>query len=164
MAGVDRDDRPRIEEVVRRALPDPAVSWSVSLVRVGAQWSVTIEGPGHKPCCFTAEADRLEPAIRAAVAPGVPEACPPSATEPDPPGSVSSGGESRVEHECSSGGESRVEHECQTCHQRFVVTYEARPQEATVLAAVACPHCWQVERVAIGEWSASGHDYRAVKA
>jgi hypothetical protein len=28
---------------------------------------------------------------------------------------------------------------------------------------VACPHCWERNVVAIGQWAATGRDYRAEK-
>ena len=44
------------------------------------------------------------------------------------------------------------------------MVYEAQPGEPLVLAAVACPHCWQINRAMVGDWAAAGHDFRAEKA
>jgi hypothetical protein len=45
-----------------------------------------------------------------------------------------------------------------------VVVYEARAGEPEVSVAVACPHCWHINRVAVGDWAAAGHEFRAEKA
>jgi hypothetical protein len=43
------------------------------------------------------------------------------------------------------------------------VVYESRPGEALVEAPVACPHCWEGNRVRIGAEAAESRDYRAEK-
>jgi hypothetical protein len=58
----------------------------------------------------------------------------------------------------------RDRHSCEACQKAFVVTFEAQPGEARVLTAVACPYCWHINRVEIGAWAASGHDFQAEKA
>ncbi len=49
VAGIGKDERARIESAVKAALGWRGLSetWSVSLVRVGSQWSVTLSGPGE---------------------------------------------------------------------------------------------------------------------
>ena len=59
----------------------------------------------------------------------------------------------------SAGG-----HACESCTQRFRVVYEALPGEEQRMAPVACPHCWHLNRVPVGENAAADGDYRAEKA
>jgi hypothetical protein len=157
LAGVDSDTRGLVESAVRHALGSRAVSetWTVSLVRIGAKWSVTLDGPEprFRNLSFTAEQDRLSSAIREKI--GAPTATEP-ATGPGGPAPTGSPG--------PPGGEAHVRHVCEGCQQPFVVTYEPRPDETKVMAAVACPHCWEINHLEIGDWAAAGKDYRAEKA
>jgi len=138
---------------VRQALGSRAVTetWTVSLVRIGNQWSVTLDGPEprFRNLSFATEQDRLGAAIREAV--GAPPAAKAAAGSAGTP-------------VASPGAEARVPHVCERCQQPFVVAYESRPDETRVLAAVACPHCWEINHLEIGEWAAAGRDYRAEKA
>jgi hypothetical protein len=45
-----------------------------------------------------------------------------------------------------------------------VVSYELQPNEPSQLVAVACPHCWKLDRVEVGESAAIERAYRADKA
>lgn len=153
IAGVERDQRDAIEAAVRRALPARATGqWSVSLVRIGTQWSVSLTEPGLEPKSFGTDAAGLEQAIRAAIGDPIVTPEPPAAGSPADPGPS---GSLRIE--------TRIEHVCRSCRRPFAVLYDARRQEPKVSAPVACPHCWQIDRVEIGDWAASGHDYRTVK-
>jgi hypothetical protein len=49
------------------------------------------------------------------------------------------------------------------CHQRFSVTFEAIAGEPEHMTPVACPHCWHMNQVMIGETAADTSDYRAEK-
>jgi hypothetical protein len=62
-----------------------------------------------------------------------------------------------------TGGSRRDRHECGECHQRFTVAFEAIAGEPEHMTPVACPHCWRVNRVPVGETAADTHDYRAEK-
>lgn len=149
MAGVERDERGAIEATVRRAFGrrDPAEPWSVSLVRLGRTWSVTLRGPGERfeTVSFTAEEPRLAEAIGAAL-----------------------GGEDRPAEsgpaDSPVGMPAQVSLTCERCRQSILVTYEAQPDEPKERAPLACPHCWAMNRVEIGAWAAVGGDYRAEKA
>jgi hypothetical protein len=44
------------------------------------------------------------------------------------------------------------------------VTYEVLPNEPRQLVAVACPHCWKLDRVEVAEGAAIERAYRADKA
>jgi hypothetical protein len=54
-------------------------------------------------------------------------------------------------------------HSCPSCSQRFVVHYEVHPGEPRQMVAVACPHCWKVDRVEVSESAALERAYRADK-
>jgi DNA-directed RNA polymerase subunit RPC12/RpoP len=156
VAGVDKDARGPIEACVREALSRRASSelWTVSLVKLGRRWSVTLHGPSDRTrnVSLTAEegalahaircaidADATAPALMHAATPGVP----PSAAQP------------------LLVQDSYV---CDQCHRGLVVAYESRPDEPKELAPIACPHCWQISQVEIGAWAAAGRDYRCEKA
>jgi hypothetical protein len=152
VAGTDKDARAVVEMAVRQALAQRAASedWTVSLVRVAGQWSVTLNGPGERfrNLSFGTDERRLSDAISevlggGAGAPGLAAA----AARPSPPLATSDD-----------------RHVCGDCQQAFVVVYESQPGEARVLASVACPHCWKINHVEVGAWAATGRDYRAEKA
>lgn len=150
VAGVDRDERPSVEAAVRRALADrdPNEPWSVSLVRLGSLWSVTLSGPGERfrNVSFTTESSRLAEAIQEATRNE--ETSSPDADEPP----------------AWPAGESIQERIlCERCKQPILVCYEGQPGEPKQSAPLACPHCWTINQVEIGSWAASGGDYRAEK-
>jgi hypothetical protein len=151
VAGVDRDERGAIEAKVRGAFAgrDPAEQWSVSLVRLGRTWSVTLRGPGKRfrSVSFTADEHRLAEAIAAALG-GEGED---RSSEPGPAGS-------------SVGILTHVSLTCERCRQSIRVTYEAQADEPKERAPLACPHCWAMNRVEIGAWAAVAGDYSAEKA
>ena len=158
VAGVDSDTRSLVESAVRHALGGRAVSesWTVSLVRIGDKWSVTLDGPEprFRNLSFTATQERLSTAIREAI--GAPAASIGSGAGP--------GGGIAPASMAGAGSEARVQHVCERCQQPFAVVYEPRAGETKVLAAVACPHCWEINHLEIGDWAAAGKDYRAEKA
>jgi hypothetical protein len=160
LAGVDSDTRGLVEAAVRHALGSRAVSekWTVSLVRIGDKWSVTLDGPEpqFRNLSFTASQDRLSSAIREAI--GAPAAGAKTAAGAT---GVASGAPPAV---TTMGDEVRVRQACESCGQPFTVVYEQRPGETKVVASVACPHCWQINHAEIGDWAAAGRDYRAEKA
>jgi hypothetical protein len=151
VAGVERDERGDIEAAVRGAFGrrDPAEAWSVSLVRLGGTWSVTLRGPGERfrNLSFTAEEHRLAEAVAEAIG-GDGEGPAPESRPADSP--------ARVPAQASLT--------CEHCRQSIRVTYEAQPDEAKEEAPLACPHCWAMNRVEVGAWAAVGGDYRAEKA
>jgi hypothetical protein len=61
----------------------------------------------------------------------------------------------------AGGGRSPCQ--CEKCRQDFVVIYETVRDEGEASAPVACPHCWHVNRVLVGESAAESRDYRAEK-
>ena len=152
VAGVDKDARAVVEAAVRRAFQDrPAQEpWSVSLVRLASQWSVTLSGPGERfrHVSFVAEASRLEEQLRATIGEGGPGSAAAATSE-----SPAAGPRGRVQER----------HVCEKCRKELQVTYEGAPDEPKERAPVACPHCWQVIHVPIGSWAVAGGDYAAAK-
>jgi len=151
VAGVDRDGRAPVEAAVKRAFAGrEAEPWSVSLVRLGTLWSVTLNGPSEsfRNVSFTAEERRLSEAVVEALRDR-------SERETGPAPSASA---------ASARSTVQERHACGKCGLGILICYESEPGEAKHAAPVACPHCWAVGQVEIGAWAASGGDYRAEKA
>jgi DNA-directed RNA polymerase subunit RPC12/RpoP len=157
VAGVDKDARGVVEASVRDALGSRAErgSWSISVVSMAGRWSVTLDGPDERlrGVSFVADGSRLVDAIR--------EAVDGQADTPANDALAAYAPAPAVAAAPASGAGDR--HVCEHCGKTVVVTYEERPGEAKALAAVACPHCWQIGHVEIGAWAASGGEYRAEK-
>jgi hypothetical protein len=129
---------------------------------MAGRWSVTLDGPEERlrGLSFVAEGPRLVDAIREAVGGN---------------GAVAGNGANGATHAGAHAGapgsaspsppegEARDRHDCERCGKTVVVVYERRPNEPKSLAAVACPHCWNVGRVEVGAWAAAGGEYRAEK-
>jgi hypothetical protein len=160
VAGVDKDERASLESRVKQALGSRAAEgpWSVSLVKLGGKWSVTLNGPGErfKSLSFASDDARLLDSIRDAVA-GSPG-------QGRQAGAASSAAPGPKPAPAGPAGEVRDQHVCPQCQKAVVVIYETRPGEPRVSARVACPHCWHVSQVEVGAWAAEGGDYRAEKA
>jgi hypothetical protein len=192
IAGCTRDERFRVESTVRRAVGQRADqgAWSISLVRLGGDWQVTIDGPEPplRGVSLTIPEIRLQNAIAEAIAklpgaapspsPGPPGPAAPSQSSAAPGGSFSApvGGfpsatpapaamrrpaPPKPSPPPPTASEARDKHECSKCGQGFVVVYAKLPGEATTDAPVACPKCWQLMRVPIASEAAQHEDYRA---
>jgi hypothetical protein len=191
IAGCPSDEKGSVETVVKGVLGTrPAAEhWSVSLVRLGKQWSVTLDGPGARAVAFMSTDVRLREALTEALpagAPGAPIATAPashpapmpSAAAPARAGSTSSSApvnspppaasrspaRSAPAISASNGGERRDPHSCENCREGFIVVYESGDDESQEVVPVACPHCWHINRVFVTLWAATGRDYRAEKA
>jgi DNA-directed RNA polymerase subunit RPC12/RpoP len=168
-------------------------TWIVSVINLQSRWSVTLDGPGIRALNCTAPPGRLAEAIQEALqgrtgappaaatpsraaspptrapAPAAAAPAPPRpASPPTPaPSSTPSAGNSGTAGARSvlspASGPRRDGHECAQCHQRFAVTFEAISGEIEHLTPVACPHCWHMNRVLVGETAADTSDYRAEK-
>jgi hypothetical protein len=153
-AGCSKDEREQAEALVRRALGARAQenSWTVSLVRVAGQWSVTLDAPaqGVRARNFMAADGRLGESILQAL--DGPSAAPSAAAAGIRPAAPSAKG--------SRSGNCR----CGRCGKPYLVVYEAAPDEPEETVPVACPHCWQVNQVLVSESAAETRDYRAEKA
>ena len=52
---------------------------------------------------------------------------------------------------------------CIVCGRQYVLIYDSEPGEPLEEAPVACPHCWQIDRVQVARSVSFGQDYRAEK-
>lgn len=153
VAGVDKDARGSVEATVLQAFTGrDSEPWTVSLVRVGGQWSVTLSGPDERfrNVSFSAQQHRLAEAIREAIS-----------RDDTSPGPGPRMGTFAAQ---SSRSRIRDRHVCGSCQGALIVSYEGEPGEPKQPAPVACPHCWSVSRVEIGTWAADGRDYVAERA
>jgi len=170
IAGCPRDERSRVEGTVRRAVGDRAEQgpWTISLVRLGGEWQVTVDGPDPslRQVSLTVPEIRLQNAIVEVIAksPAPPGgvAAPGGVPRPSPPpSSPAAPVPAPAATPVPSAGESRDKHECPKCGQGFVVIYAKQAGEGTTKAPVACPKCWQVMKVPIASEAAQHQDYRA---
>jgi hypothetical protein len=156
-AGVDKDARGPVEARVRQALESRTAldQWTVSLVRNGQRWSVTLYGPREpfRNVSLTTDDVGLVRAIREALGDSAPGPRPGPAGEP---AAAHAPEPARVLVEES--------HVCAHCRGALLVAYESQPGELKEPAPIACPRCWRVSQVAIGTWAALGGDYRCEKA
>jgi hypothetical protein len=168
LAGVSKDERERIEGLVRGVVGKRATSGSfvVSLVKVGGRWSATLDGPGGlNGVTFAAAEEGLADALRQALGDSpAPASTASTGGRPAPsPTPVSSAGRS-LAGPPQARGEKQERLNCSQCERPFVVFYESDPGEGLETVAVACPHCWHKNAVMIGYYAATGRDYRAEKA
>ncbi len=152
IAGCTADEKSRVDSTVRRAIGNRAEDgpWSVSLVKLGTQWSVTIDGPEpkYKGLTLIAPEISLQNALVEAL------------TQPRDDTDAEAHSLSPAAAPSSLPG-SRDQHQCPKCGKNFVVVYAAQPGERTTDAPVACPHCWQVTNVPVAASAAMHEDYRA---
>ena len=205
-AGYGKDEKSDLEKQVQTILGRAlGTGWTISLVKLGGQVSVSVDGPDErlKGKSFVVPPIRLrdalrdmltahgfdtsEPAPAAAPAPApsaakatgarpssgrFPSASTRAAVSSPPPAPASrpssappAPAPASARHRASaSGRHARDEHNCPNCNARFVVTYELEPNDGRQLVAVACPHCWKIDRVEVGESAAIARAYRADKA
>ena len=144
-AGCSKDEREAAEAAVRRALGrrTEGGAWTVSLVRIGDQWSINMDGSayGVRALHLVAPEGRLCETITEALAPQEK----PAVATPRP-------------------AESRAPFQCEKCGGAFVLVYEAPPDEGEETVPAACPHCWHVNRVLAPSSVAETRDYRVEKA
>ena len=233
-AGYGKDEKFELEKQVRSIFGPPLShqEWSISLVKLGGQVSVSVDGPDERvrgksflaaprslrdSLCdlLTTNGFELPPPeaafeSHAAVSRPHKAAPPPSrpapapvarptaephrmfvpaaplrtpAASPAPAPSRARGGSSSGRFQAgtvprpatpappakggkgsASGRHARDTHTCPSCQGTFVVTYEVLPNEPRQLVAVACPHCWKLDRVEVAEGAAIERAYRADKA
>ena len=155
-AGGSKEEKEAVETAVRAGIgARPAgEAWTVSLVKVGRQWSVTLDGPEKSSprATFIAGEGRLRDAISQSLAQrGAGISARPA---------VPSGGATAVS---GPAGERRNGYTCQKCGKGFVVSYEVEEGEGEETVPAACPYCWQIENVKVGITAAVNNDYRVDK-
>ena len=79
-AGCSKDERDTAESIVKAALGTATGSWMISLVKIGRQWSVTVDGPEVKQKTLMVPDGSIPQALRDLVPPP-----PAPAPEPAPP-------------------------------------------------------------------------------
>jgi DNA-directed RNA polymerase subunit RPC12/RpoP len=163
-AGGSKEEKEAAETAVRAGIgPRPAgETWNVSLVKVGRQWSVTLDGPNKSSprSTFIAGEGRLRDEIsqslaqRGAGGGGRAAVTTVGATVP-------TGGAKAVS---GPAGQRRNAYTCQQCGKAFVVSYDVEEGEGEETVPAACPNCWQIENVKVGSTAAVNNDYRVDKA
>jgi DNA-directed RNA polymerase subunit RPC12/RpoP len=157
-AGCSSEERSAVEAGVRAGLGertrrDP---WTVSLVKFGTGWSVTVDGPtvsGHRASFMVpgpAGPDVLADAVRSAADPSAAPARP-------------AAGPARGTVAPASPEGRRDTHQCAVCGGQYALVYESEPDEPMEDAPVACPHCWRIGHVQVSRSASIGRDYRADK-
>jgi hypothetical protein len=169
VAGIGKDERARVEGAVKAALGWRGLTeaWTVSLVKVGDQWSATLNGPGERfrNLSFSATEQQLCEKITGAIGGPEPAAAAVSDAVPSVPAVPALAEAPRHTGRAPTRSGPHDDHyACLDCGGGFVVLYEHHPTDSLVMAAVACPHCWKLNHVEIGSWAAEGRDYRAEKA
>jgi hypothetical protein len=157
VAGCSSEERSALEAGVRAGLGertrrDP---WTVSLVKFGTGWSVTLDGPtlAGRRTSFMVPAPAGPDAVAAAVRTAAdPQAAAPQTSAANRPASAA----------LAPGGH-RESHACGVCGGQYVLEYESEPDEPLEEAPVACPHCWQICKVQVARSASLGRDYRADK-
>ena len=154
-AGCSKQEREAVEAEVAAALGSRARNepWTVSLVKLGDRWSVTLEGPDRamRGTAFMAQESRLRESISEALSKGAPApAAPATARLPRIPDAAGGG----------SRGERRDRHDCSKCRRSYVIVYEAETGEPADTVPVACPRCWQIDHVAVAQSAGLSSDYR----
>ncbi len=148
-AGCSKDEKDVAEVSVREALGRKVEdgSWVVSLVRITDRWSITVDAPAHglRGLALVAPQGRIRDTIAEAL--GGPASAMGTMGAMAAPAAVARGA-----------------HRCDGCSRSFVVVYDVHGDEGEESAPVACPHCWHVNHVLVGENAAETRDYRAEKA
>ena len=164
-AGCSKQEREAVEVEVAAALGSRARSdpWTVSLVKIGDRWSVTLEGPDRatRGTHFMAAETDLRHSIASALTQGAPPpaASPAAAATGRPvPGA---GRPAPAARPAVTGGpgERRDRHSCSKCLKWYVIIYDAEAGEPTETVPVACPRCWQIDHVAVAQSAGINSDY-----
>jgi phage FluMu protein Com len=158
LAGCPEDERKRLESIVRSVIGSRAEEgdWNVSLVRIADKWSVHLDGPheGLRGVSFIgAEAELRDGLLKHLRKAGM-------------AGPAARGETGAADDGAPVAGPSDAQRErytCATCKKVFAVVYSAYPNEGRSHVPVACPHCWQLNQVPVGQWAAAGEEYRAEK-
>ena len=168
-AGGSKEEKEAVETAVRAGLgPRPSKeSWTVSLVKIGRQWSVTVDGPEKTSprATFMAAEGGLREAISQSLSPpgtGGQWAGTGGRSGPAPAAAARAG--SAAASSPGSAGERRDAYKCQKCGNGFVVIYEIEPGEGEESVAAACPHCWSNERIKVAVTAAINNDFRVEKS
>jgi len=159
-AGCSKQEREAVEAEVAAALGPRARSdpWTVSLVKIGDRWSVTLEGPDRatRGTNFMAP----EGGLRQSIAEVLNRGGPVPAGSPSP--AAGAGRPARAPSPAVVGprGERRDRHACSKCGRSYVIIYDTEAGEPTETVPVACPRCWQIDHVAVAQSAGINSEYR----
>jgi DNA-directed RNA polymerase subunit RPC12/RpoP len=170
-AGGTKEEKEAAESAVRAGIGSrpPAESWTVSLVKVGRQWSVTMDGPDKSSprATFIAGEGRLRDAIAQSMAhrnvsggAGAHAGAHPGA-HGGAHTAVPTGGATATSR---TAAQRRNAYKCPKCGNNFVVSYDVEDGEGEEVVPAACPHCWSIENVKVGVTAAVNSDYRVEKS
>lgn len=163
-AGGSKEEKEAVESAVRAGIGSrpPGESWTVSLVKVGRQWSVTMDGPDKSSprATFIAGEGRLRDAISQSMAHRHPSGGGASA----PAGARNAVPTRGATATSGPASQRRNAYQCPKCGNRFVVSYEIEEGEGEEIVPAACPHCWNIENVKVGITAAVNSDYRVDKS
>lgn len=176
-AGGSKEEKDAVEAAVRAGIGTrpPGESWTVSLVKIGPQWSVTLDGPEKTSprATFMAPQGGLRAAVSESMArhgtPGAAPGAAPARSASAAPGPSGTAGTSigtavaRPTGSTSRPGERRNSYTCGQCSKGFVVSYEAEANEVEETVPAACPHCWSILNVKVGLSASVNDDYRVEK-
>ena len=81
-AGCSKDEREPAEASVKAALAGAAGSWTVSLVKIGRQWSMTVDGPEIKHKTLVVPEGGIRQAIQELLPSDAPASVRPAASVP----------------------------------------------------------------------------------
>lgn len=161
IAGCSKDERERIEAAVRAAFtgrPDEG-PWNVSLVKVGNQWSIDLDGPEprFKGMSLLAPTSDLTTSLGQALADAAPGGngapkVPENSASPAPDGNGAPS---------APAGARKDRHECEECAAAFEVIFDQLAGEPEEPCPVACPACWHINKVPIAKAAGATGDYRA---
>jgi hypothetical protein len=165
-AGCSKQEREAVEAEVAAALGPRARSdpWTVSLVKIGDRWSVTLEGPDRASLGtnFMAPEHGLRQSITEALTRGGPSpAASPAAPVRSPAAPLGASRPVRTSSPAAGGtsGQRRDRHACSKCGKTYVIIYDAEAGEPTETVPVACPRCWQIDHVAVAQSAGINSDY-----
>jgi len=160
-AGGSKEEKEAVETAVRAGIGSrpAAESWMVSLVKIGRQWSVTLDGPEKSQPRATFMAP--EGGLREAIADSIAR----RGSAGPAPGGGSAGGPAKAAGAPAgaTAGDALNAYKCRKCGKGFVVTYDVVMGDPLTEVPAACPHCWQIEQVKVGATAAVNNDYRVEK-
>jgi DNA-directed RNA polymerase subunit RPC12/RpoP len=158
-AGGSKEEKEAVETAVRAGIGSrpPGETWTVSLVKIGRQWSVTLDGPEKTSPRSTFMA--AEGGLRAAVSDSMARRGGPARGAAAMVPAVGA-----LSKSAGAPGEHRNRYTCAKCGKGFVVAYDVEAGEGEETVPAACPHCWQIEDVKVGATAAVNNDYRVEKS
>jgi hypothetical protein len=154
-----------IQEALQARIGAPPAAAAPSSPAVPAAAAAPAARPAPAPAPPARMAPAAAPAPARSPAPAVASPAPARSAPNPPPASAAPAPAPPPARSAISpaSGPRRDRHECVQCHQRFAVAFEAIAKEPEHMTPVACPHCWHMNHVLVGQTAADTSDYRAEK-